>query len=171
MTVMTKRLWCLGVATALLSACAQEAQPMRIRCELSMPDTIAGAQPAQLTFSLTNEGKEAVYFLNWQTPFEGIRAPMLDVTHEGVEVEYRGPMLKRAAPAKESYLSLSPGERKSVKFDLDPGWDVAAEGRYTVAYSAQLFDVVSGSLPSPRSLDELEPMPLSCNAVTFVRQR
>jgi peptidyl-Lys metalloendopeptidase len=167
---MTQRVSCLiaGIA-ALASACAQE-QPMRIRCELSMPQTVTSTQPAELVFALTNEGKDTVRALNWQTPFEGVRAPMFDVRRDGVELEYRGRMVKRAAPAKEAYLELQPGERKEAKIDLADGWDVAAPGRYTVSYAAELFDVVDASMHVPRALDELAAMPLSCRPVTFVRQ-
>lgn len=143
---------------------------MRIRCELSMPKTVTSTQPAELIFALTNEGKDAVQVLNWQTPFEGVRAPMFDVRRDGVEVEYRGRMVKRAAPSKEAYVELRPGERKEARIDLADGWDVAAPGTYAVSYAAELFDVVSDSTSVPRALDELAPMPLSCSAVTFVRQ-
>ena len=167
---MTKRVSCLiaGIA-ALTSACAQE-QPVRIRCELSMPQAVTSTQPAELVFALTNEGEDTVRVLNWQTPFEGVRAPMFEVKRDGAEVEYRGRMVKRGAPAEEAYLELRPGERKEAKIDLAEGWDVAVPGSYTVAYAAELFDVVGDSVRVPRALEELAAMPLSCRAVTFVRQ-
>ena len=166
-----KRLSCLmiGIA-ALTSACAQE-QPMRIRCELSMPKAVTSTQPAELVFALTNEGEDVVHVLAWQTPFEGVRAPMFDVRRDGVEVEYRGPMLKRAAPGKEAYFELQPAQRKEATIDLAAGWDVATPGEYTIEYVAELFDVASGSATVPRSLDGLEPMPLQCGSVKFVRER
>lgn len=159
-----------GIAFALTAACAAEEQPMRIRCELSMPETITSTQPAELVFALTNEGRDVVQALEWQTPFEGILAPMFDVTRDGEPIDYRGPMVKRAAPRPDSYFELRPGERKEARIDLGKGWDVSASGNYTVEYAAELFDVVSGSAPATRSLDQLAPLPLSCGAVRFVRQ-
>src|SRR5688572_1369763 len=101
-----KRLLCLTTALAVLTpACAKE-QPVHIQCELSIAKSLRDAQPAELAFTLTNAGEEVVHVLNWQTPFEGIRAPMFTVVRDGVEVEYRGVMVKRGAPRKEDYLTL-----------------------------------------------------------------
>ena len=98
LSLTTQRLLCLLiVSSGLTLACAEES-PMRIRCELSMPKTLASAQPADLAFTLTNAGDDAIQFLNWQTPLEGIRAPMFEVTRAGVSVEYQGRMLKRGHP-------------------------------------------------------------------------
>lgn len=166
---MRRSLWLMGIAVALTSSCAGEEQPMRIRCELSIPQAVTGAQPAELGFALTNEGSEIVHILSWQTPFEGIRAPMFIVMRDDIEVDYRGPMMKRAAPGPESYVELQPGERKEAKVDLGSGWDVSAAGSYTVEYVGELFDVVSGPKPASRAMDELKATPLSCAPVKFVR--
>jgi peptidyl-Lys metalloendopeptidase len=166
-----KRLLCLmTILGALTPACARE-QLMHIGCELSMPKTLANAESAELVFTLTNAGRDVLQVLNWQTPFEGIKAPMFTVTRDGAGVEYRGPMLKRAAPRKESYLILNPGEKKQATINLGDGWDVEAPGQYTVEYTAQLFDVIAGSAPAPRHLDEFKAVTPTCNAVTFTRLR
>lgn len=162
---------CLIVMTmALLSACTHEEQPMRIRCELSIPQAVSGSQPAMLTFALINEGSEVVHVLGWQTPFEGLRAPMFNVMRDDAELEYHGPVMKRGAPTPDHYVELKPGERKAASIDLAAGWDLSAAGNYTVEYAAELFDVVSGPKPASRSLDELTPLLLSCATVTFARQ-
>jgi hypothetical protein len=167
-----KRLLCLITLLAgLTPAGAQEEQPMRIRCELSMPKTLPSAQPAELAFTLINASDDVVQVLTWQTPFEGTKAPMFTVMRDGASVEYQGPMLKRGAPRKEHYLALKPRERKQVRINLADGWDVDAPGNYTVEYSAQLFDVITGPAPSPRSLDEFQAMTPSCNPVAFTRVR
>src|SRR5688572_24596697 len=101
-----KRLLCLITLLAgLTPAGAQEEQPMRIRCELSMPKTLPSAQPAELAFTLINASDDVVQVLTWQTPFEGTKAPMFTVMRDGASVEYQGPMLKRGAPRKEHYLA------------------------------------------------------------------
>jgi peptidyl-Lys metalloendopeptidase len=136
-----------------------------------MPKSLQKADPAELVFSLTNAGSEVVQVLNWQTPFEGIKAPMFDITRDGAEVEYRGRMLKRGAPKKDDYFVLKPGERKQARIDLAGGWDVSAPGTYTVTYTAELFDVIAGSGSAPRGVDDMEGLALDCNSVTFVRAR
>ena len=144
---------------------------MRIRCELSIAKSLRNTQPAELVFTLTNAGEDVVQVLNWQTPFEGIRSPIFTVVRDGAEVEYRGRMLKRGAPRKEDYLVLKPGERRQAKINLADAWDVEPEGNYTVEYSAQLFDVISGPASAPRSLDEFNEVTPSCNSVAFTRMR
>jgi hypothetical protein len=138
---------------------------------MSMPKSLQGAEPAELVFSLTNAGSEVVQVLNWQTPFEGIQAPMFDIERDGAEVEYRGRMLKRGAPKKDDYFVLKPGERKQAKIDLAAAWDISAPGAYRVTYAAELFDVIVGSDSAPRGLDDMESVALECNSVTFVRAR
>jgi peptidyl-Lys metalloendopeptidase len=166
-----KRLLCLATAlTVLTPACAKE-QPVRIECELSISKLLRDAQPAELVFTLTNVGKNPVQVLNWQTPFEGIRAPMFTVLRDGAEVEYRGPMLKRTAPRKEDYLTLKPGEQRRAQINLAEAWDLNAPGHYTVQYTAHLFDVIASPASAPRSLDDLHELTPSCNSVAFTRIR
>ena len=144
---------------------------MKLRCEMAIGKSLARDEPAALTFALTNSGSQALQILNWQTPFEGVRAPMFTVLRDGSEVEYRGIMIKRGAPRGEDYLSFAPGERRAVTLDLNEGWDLAPPGNYTVEYSGQLFDVITGNATAPRQPDKLEPMTPTCTPVTFVRQR
>jgi hypothetical protein len=168
---MMKRLLCLAIGLAMLTPAFAKEQPVHIKCELQMEKSLSKAQPAQLVFTLTNAGADVLQVLNWQTPFEGIRAPMFTVTRDGAKLEYRGPMLKRGAPRKEDYLVLKAGERRQSKINLADAWDVAAPGRYTVKYAAHLFDVVKGPGSIPRSLDEFEEVTPSCKSVTFTRLR
>lgn len=166
-----KQLSCIIIGLAVLSsACAKEPS-VRIKCELSIATSLRAAQPAELVFTLANAGDDFVQVLNWQTPFEGIKAPMFTVERDGVEVEYRGPMLKRSAPRKQDYLMLKPGERRQVHINLSDAWDVDAAGDYSVTYSAHLFDVITGSALAPRGLEELQEVTPNCNTVTFTRLR
>jgi peptidyl-Lys metalloendopeptidase len=169
--ITMKRLVCLATALTVLSPACSKEQPVRIQCELSIAKVLRDAQPAELVFTLTNAGEDVVHVLNWQTPFEGIRAPMFTVLRDGTEVEYRGPMLKRGAPRKEDYLTLKPGERQQAKINLAEAWDVDASGNYTVHYAAHLFDVIVSPASAPRSFDELEELTPSCNSVAFTRRR
>jgi peptidyl-Lys metalloendopeptidase len=160
----------LAIVLGLATACAKE-QPMNLRCELSIARTLTPTQPATLVFALTNTGRETLQFLNWQTPFEGVRAPMFNVQRDGIDVDYRGIMVKRAAPRAEDYLLLPPGERRQATLDLAEGWDVAAPGKYSVKYSAQLFDVIAGQRTAPSGAGALHSVELDCASVAFVRQR
>lgn len=166
-----KRLLCIMIGLAVLSPVYAKEQSVHIRCELSMAKLLRTAQPAELVFALTNAGDGVVQVLNWQTPFEGIKAPMFTVERDGMEVEYRGPMLKRSAPREQDYLMLKPGERRQVKINLADAWSVDAPGDYTITYSAQLFDVIAGPASAPRKLDEFKGVTPDCNTVAFTRMR
>jgi hypothetical protein len=170
-SITMKRLLCLAAALTVLSPACSKEQPVRIQCELSIAKVLQDAQPAELVFTLTNAGEEVVQVLNWQTPFEGIRAPMFTVLRDGAEVEYRGAMVKRGPPRKEDYLTLKPGERQQAKINLAQAWDVDAAGNYTVQYAAHLFDVIASPASAPRNLDELNEVTPSCNSVSFTRTR
>ena len=155
----------------LTQACAQERPMQRLVCELEIAQTLAVSDQAELTFALTNSSRQPVQVLIWQTPFEGVRNPMLTIKRGAAEVEYRGMMVKRGPPRADSYLALRPGERREARIDLATGWDVSAPGSYTIEYTSELLDVVIGNGPAPRSSGEMESVALSCPAVTFKRGR
>lgn len=144
---------------------------MGIQCELSMPKQLPGGPGAELVFTLTNVGTNVLHVLKWQTPFESIAGPMFTVTRDGADVEYHGRMLKRGNPRQQDYLVLKPGERQQATIDLAEGWDVAAPGKYAVAYSSELFDVIAAPASAPRTRDEFKAVALSCNPVAFTRLR
>lgn len=143
---------------------------MSVQCELTIAKTLAPHQAAALTFTLTNSGTEAVQVLNWQTPFEGIRAPMFTVKRNGNELEYRGVMVKRAAPRPQDYLAIGPAERRQATIDLAEAWDVTPAGSYTVEYSGELFDVVAGTAAVPSASGTFRSLSPKCKAAAFTRQ-
>lgn len=144
---------------------------MDLRCELQMAARLTAAQPAELTFTLLNAGRQGIQVLDWQTPFEGMRAPFFTIEHDGKAVEYRGAMVKRGAPSPENYLPIGAGERRTTKIDLAEGWDVSAPGTYTVTYAAQLFDVLAAGAPTPSEPGRFQSVTPKCNSVSFARER
>jgi hypothetical protein len=167
---MQRFAWLLACSVTLTSACAKESS-MDMRCELTMAQTLASTQPAELTFGLVNAGQQGIQVLSWQTPFEGIRAPLFTIKRDGEAVEYRGIMVKRGSPRKEDYLPFAAGERRNTKLDLAEGWDVSMPGAYTVEYSAQLFDVVPAAATVPSAPGRFHTVVPKCNTVSFVRMR
>jgi hypothetical protein len=163
MRALAAMLWLLTLG----SACGQE-KLMLLRCEMTLAPTLSPSQKAELTFRLVNAGTRPVQVLNWQTPFEGIAAPMFTVKRDGMVVDFHGAMVKRGAPSRESYLGLQPGERRQAAVDLADGWDVAVPGTYTVEYSGELFDAFVGAARQ-RTLDGFTPLALRCPVATFQR--
>jgi hypothetical protein len=79
--------------------------------------------------------------------------------------------MSKTLTSGQAYLVLNPGERKRATIDRAEGWNVDTPGKYTVEYSAELFDVISGTASAPRNLDDFQPVPVSCGSVEFMRLR
>lgn len=96
-----------------------------------------------LTFVLRNKSDQDVKVLTWYTPLEGIvnghgtpiESPCLLVTNSGEKVEYDGRMKKRQSiPPEEAYVTLTPGESRSVEFDVNQAYQVSFPGDYSVVF-------------------------------------
>jgi peptidyl-Lys metalloendopeptidase len=97
--------------------------------------------------TFTNTSGSPQYVLKSHTPFEGVSAPVFEVTRDGQPVRYLGKIVKRAAPTAADYYLLKPGASYTVKVELSALYDMATTGDYAVRYhaaSAQLF--ADGSL-------------------------
>lgn len=109
----------------------------------------------RLRFEVTNDGAETLNVLTWFTPLEGLWSDCIDVRHEsGKRLRYDGKLAKRAAPGANDYLTLKPGETKSVDFDLHEAYDVSARpGAYRVKPAPPTLDyfAVGGALVHPMS--------------------
>jgi len=92
--------------------------------------------------TFTNTSGSPQYVLKSHTPFDGVNAPVFDVTRDGQPVRYLGKIVKRAAPTAADYYLLKPGASYTVKVELSALYDMATTGDYAVRYhaaSAQLF--------------------------------
>lgn len=158
--------WLLGLAV-FLPGCAKE-NPMDLRCTLEIAASLPAGAPATLTFRLENAGSDPVSLLPWQTPLEGIKAPMLSISHDRQMLAYQGPMVKRAAPGPDAYITLAPGETREAQVDIGLAWDLEAPGPYWLRYDGGLMDVRRGAPPARG--DVLQPAPLVCNDLKFMRE-
>jgi peptidyl-Lys metalloendopeptidase len=89
----------------------------------------------KMVFTMANDGTAAVHVLRWQTPFDGVTTDLFEVEHDGVAVDYVGPMYKRAAAQSKDYIELQPGAVRSVEVDLSAYYDMKAGGQYTIRYA------------------------------------
>jgi peptidyl-Lys metalloendopeptidase len=92
--------------------------------------------------TFTNTSGSPQYVLKSHTPFEGVNAPVFEVTRDGQPVRYMGKIVKRAAPTAADYYLLKPGASYTVKVELSSLYDMATTGDYAVRYHAaspQLF--------------------------------
>ena len=92
--------------------------------------------------TFTNTSGSPQYVLKSRTPFEGVGAPLFEVTRDGQPVRYVGKIVKRAAPTAADYYLLKPGASYTARVELSALYDMATTGDYAVRYHAaspQLF--------------------------------
>jgi peptidyl-Lys metalloendopeptidase len=59
--------------------------------------------------TITNTSSTPQYVLKARTPFEGLSAPLFDITRDGARVAYTGALIKRGKPTQADYYLLKPG--------------------------------------------------------------
>ncbi len=162
--------WLLPFALLFVACARSKGGPVKLECEVSAPAQVAKGAPVELSFKLTNRGERPLHVLTWLTPLEGgLFGNALLVTRAGVELPFAGPMIKRGDPEADDYLELAPGKSAEAKIDAGLAYDLAAPGRYELAFRGTLFDVVlDGQVPRPRS--GFHPLDVRCPAVTVERK-
>lgn len=136
-------------------------------CRLSIPAQLAREQPAVLTLTLHNRGKQSLHLLKRNTPLEGWLADSMTVERDGLGVPYIGAMAKRMPPSASEYLHLKAGARHAHRIKLQDAYDVAPPGSYRVVWRGEVMDVftVRGK-PNP---EHMSPQVIACPAATFIR--
>lgn len=84
--------------------------------------------------TITNTSSTPQYVLKARTPFEGLSAPLFDVTRDGAKVAYTGALIKRGKPTQADYYVLKPGASHTVKVELSSLYDMSVSGDYAIRY-------------------------------------
>jgi hypothetical protein len=109
-----------------------------LTAKLAVPQIIGTGVPIEMTFTVYNKTDSVRTFCKWHTPFEPLMSKYLDITMDGKEVPYKGPMAKRMMPPPaSSYLSVKPGDSLSVKVDLMKAYDIKSSGFYKIKYNSE----------------------------------
>lgn len=93
---------------------------------------------AVVRFTLTNEGEERARLPVWQTPLLGVEGNLFVVGWNGRRVAYLGPLVKRAAPTADDYVTLEPGRSLVAEVELSAVYDLGLPGEYTIQFRAAL---------------------------------
>jgi peptidyl-Lys metalloendopeptidase len=136
-----------------------------LECALSVPSSVRAGQPVELRFQLTNRTAQPLYVLNWRTPLEGLWGNDFQVTRDGTEVPYQGPMKKRGNPSAQNYVTIAPGASVDGKVDLSQAYEMKQPGRYRIAFQGMLLDVAEKQADVPRSLDAFQAREVKCPVV------
>jgi len=162
-----------SLAYLALAACAAASAPSSTKAEVKLKATLTAQPsykvggPVQVGFTLENLSAGPVWVLVWNTPLEGLWGNAFRVTHEGTELRYRGPMVKRGDPGADDYRRIEPGKSLAAEVDLAKAYDLSAPGEYRVEFTGPLHDVAQKGETVPRRRDEHRPLEVPCNAVTF----
>jgi hypothetical protein len=122
-------------------------------------------EPVMLRFQLTNPTARPLFVLDWHTPFEGLLNNFLQVTRDGVDIPYQGPMLKRGDPTAEDYVSIAPGASADATVEASLAYDFTQPGHYRIAFRNELLDVATKQAELPHTRDGFRAMPVQCPAV------
>lgn len=135
----------IGMAAVSVAAGAQ-AGSNGVRVTV-MPDKAAlgASDDVHVNVTLTNTSSSPQYVLKWRTPFEGLSAPLFDITRDGAKVPYTGALIKRAKPTQADYYLLKPGASHTVKVELSALYDMSVTGDYAIRYRAASPDLFLGN--------------------------
>ena len=169
LNIMTKLLFAAGLAALLTATCMHPAasnQTLECRVEPRAPLTAGG--PAEIRFVLTNPSREPLWFLRWNTPFEGWMGSVFTVTGpDGVELPYTGPMVKRGDPSRDEYVQIPPGGTADAVVDLSNVYDLREPGRYQLRVTGGIADLTSDGSALPRPREGHQGVELRCGEVTL----
>ena len=119
----------------------------------------------EVLFKLTNRSAQPVWVLKWQTPLEGILGTVFQVTRDGQEVEYQGPMVKRRAPSASSYEAIAPGATVENRVEVTQAYDFKKPGTYRITFRDELMDVATRQEDVPRPGGDYKSTPVKCAPV------
>ena len=108
-------------------------------------NAFTAGERAVISVTVSNDGRRAAQVLKWFTPFDDVEGSLFAITRDGQPVAYLGALYKHAAPTKEDYLVLQPGESFTRQVDLGKYYDLSATGAYSIRY-----DVTASNLFSSR---------------------
>ena len=136
-----------------------------LECALSAPATVKAGEPVEVVFRLSNPTSQPLYVLDWHTPLEGLLNNIFQVTRDGAEISYAGPMLKRANPGADDYVAVAPGATVEGKVNVALAYDFTQPGRYRIAFQGRLMDVATQQAGLPHTMDGFRELPVKCNEV------
>ncbi|MBK7147088.1 MAG: hypothetical protein IPH76_18545 [Xanthomonadales bacterium] len=142
-----KHLGAFALGTTLLAASIGHALAANVSGGASLQvemapvlDKSVGDYLGSVRFTMRNPSDQVVRILKWQTPFFGVNGKLFAINVGGEEVAYTGRMIKRGEPTSRDYMTLRPGEARSVELDLSAFYNFAKSGQYEVRYDEFLFD-------------------------------
>jgi peptidyl-Lys metalloendopeptidase len=148
--------WAVGAAVLAMSMAAQAGNNGVVVSVAPEKASLGKSDDVKVKVTFTNTSGSPQYVLKSHTPFEGVNAPVFEVTRDGQPVRYLGKIVKRAAPTAADYYLLKPGASYTVKVELSSLYDMATTGDYSVRFHAaspQLFGDGASTAQAAASVD------------------
>jgi peptidyl-Lys metalloendopeptidase len=128
--------WSVGAAVLAMSMAAQAGNNGVVVSVAPEKASVGKTDDVVVKVTFTNTSGSPQYVLKSHTPFQGMDAPVFEITRDGQPVRYLGRLVKRAAPTAADYYLLKPGASYTVKVELSSLYDMATTGDYAVRYHA-----------------------------------
>jgi peptidyl-Lys metalloendopeptidase len=120
----------------------------------------------KVTISVTNTSQDNVKVLSWYlVQNDKLQHNSFDVSVDGEQVSYTGPIVKRPAPTEKDYIQLSSGETINQTIDLSAYYDMTQSGTYNVQYDVKAIELIKDNKKAKGSSSELQK--LKSNDVSF----
>jgi peptidyl-Lys metalloendopeptidase len=124
-----------GLAALLICAPAAFAGAGSLSAEIQADKALLGvADDVFVRFTLSNESREDLYVLSWQTALRGIREDIFDVRRDGKPVPYVGRLYKWATPQAADFVRIPAGGSVSARVELSSAYDISRSGEYSIQY-------------------------------------
>lgn len=146
-----------------------ENQPFE--CVLRAQPRYQLGEPIAVTFEIRNAGTATYRLLAWDVPFMGEALNFLAVSRGDDILGYDGRLVNRGDPTQRDYITLAPGESRSVEVDISRIYPIQLPGEYTVTLNTVLHDaypIDDAASAFARRREEHTPHPLERTSVTFV---
>ncbi len=138
-----------------------------LRYHLSAQNSYILGKQVVIKFTLENLSGREIWVLKWYTPLEGLKGRILKVFCESKEILYEGRIVKRADPATEDYVRLSPGGSVSAEVDLSSAYALPVCSEVKVSFRGNIQDVVFSGEPFPRKSEDQQGLDIPGNSISF----
>ncbi|XP_011404512.2 PREDICTED: uncharacterized protein LOC105313074 [Amphimedon queenslandica] len=90
------------------------------------------------TFEFTNNGREDLYLLTYNTPLEGPYSPFITLSLNGKSLQYEGIFASRTPPTREGFALIKARQSVSASIQITEVFSIHRDGHYTVRYAQPL---------------------------------
>jgi heat shock protein HslJ len=146
---------------------ASAQQESALVATIEAQESLPIGEAVTVKFTLTNISSEGLFVLKWFTPLEGLAGDIFSVQRDGVDLAYRGKLVKRGPPISADYVWIDAGGSISAEVDLAEGYDLSQAGQYTLQFrSPRLSHTAKTAGEQADTFDELEAIQIPSKPVS-----